>query len=56
MAIYKFRKTITQIGEQQQQYWQDYFPELKKILDFVERSRATENIKLQTVQKKRRSQ
>lgn len=53
MAIYEFRKTITQLGEQQQQYWQDYFPELKKILDFVERSRTTEKIKLQTVQKKR---
>jgi len=53
MAIYEFRKTITQIGEQQQQYWQDYFPELKKILDFVERSRTNENIKLQTVQKKK---
>jgi hypothetical protein len=53
MAIYEFRKTITQLGEQQQQYWQDYFPELKKILDFVERSSTTEKIKLQTVQKKR---
>lgn len=53
MAIYEFRKTITQLGEQQQQYWQDYFPELKKILDFVERLSTTEKIKLQTVQKKR---
>jgi len=55
MAIYNFKKMLTLKGEQQNQYWHDYFPELKKILDFLERSKSNDLVKLQTTQKKRKN-
>lgn len=54
LAIYQFKKKLTLQGEQQNQYWQDYFPELNKIMDFLERSKSNDLIKLKTTEKKRK--
>lgn len=55
MAVLQFKKDITLRGDKQTQYWKDYFPELKRILEYADTLQVADtNVTLSNVEKKKK--
>ncbi len=55
MAMLQFKKDIVLQGDKQVQYWKDYFPELKRILEYADTLQITDTtVTLSNVEKKKK--